>query len=186
MPPSDHIQSETLFQTRQDQEKGINGSANLLHSWRWVLFVNLIWLTYWCFVDRWNRDSFRQDLQAWLLFRQVWQCGHRCEMWLICLWSKCWSSRSEPDAEDLKAYWEILKAEKNRKHEDYDDAPSRFATIPPMHQELRWRDRSFPNLQLKRVQLDMTELFLFICMLEQCNYESIIYFLSKAHNLTCT
>jgi len=47
------------------------------------------------------------------------------------------SDRSEPDAEELKAYWEILKAEKNRKHEDYDDAPSRFATIPPMHLELR-------------------------------------------------
>ena len=35
--PSDHIQSETLFQTRQDQEKEMNGSASLLHSWRLVL-----------------------------------------------------------------------------------------------------------------------------------------------------
>ena len=38
LPLSDHIQSETLFQTRQDQEKGMNGPASLLHSWRWVLF----------------------------------------------------------------------------------------------------------------------------------------------------
>ena len=37
LPPSDHIQSKTLFQTRQDQEKGMNGPASLLHSWRWVL-----------------------------------------------------------------------------------------------------------------------------------------------------
>ena len=33
-----HIQSETLFQTRQDQERGMNGTASLLHSWIWVLF----------------------------------------------------------------------------------------------------------------------------------------------------
>ena len=39
LPPSDHIQSETLFQTRQDQEKGMNGPASLLHSWRGVLFI---------------------------------------------------------------------------------------------------------------------------------------------------
>ena len=38
LPPSDHIQRKTLFQTRQDQEKGMNGPASLLHSWRWVLF----------------------------------------------------------------------------------------------------------------------------------------------------
>ena len=30
--PRDHIQSETLFQTRQDQERGIKGTASLLHS----------------------------------------------------------------------------------------------------------------------------------------------------------
>ena len=103
LPPSDHIQSETLFQTRQDQEKGINGSASLLHSWRWVLFVNLIWLTYWCFVDRWNRDSFRQDLQAWLLFRQVWQWGHRCEMWLI-----CGQSVDLPDRSQMQRTWKLI------------------------------------------------------------------------------
>ena len=28
---SDHIQGETLFQTRQDQERGITGPASLLH-----------------------------------------------------------------------------------------------------------------------------------------------------------
>ena len=32
LPPSDHIQSETLFQTRQDQEKGMDSPASLLHS----------------------------------------------------------------------------------------------------------------------------------------------------------
>ena len=32
LPPSDHIQSETLFQNRQDQERGMNGPASLLHS----------------------------------------------------------------------------------------------------------------------------------------------------------
>ena len=37
LPPSDHIQSETLFHTRQDKEKEMNGSASLLHSWRWGL-----------------------------------------------------------------------------------------------------------------------------------------------------
>ena len=37
LPPSDHIQSENLFQIRQDQEKGMNGPASLLHSWRWEL-----------------------------------------------------------------------------------------------------------------------------------------------------
>ena len=42
LPPSDHIQSETLFQTRQDQEKEMNGPASLLHSWRWVLFSLMI------------------------------------------------------------------------------------------------------------------------------------------------
>ena len=41
LPPSDHIQSKTLFQTRQDQEKGMNGPACLLHSWRWVLLFEL-------------------------------------------------------------------------------------------------------------------------------------------------
>ena len=46
LPPSDHIQSKTLFQTRQDQEKGMNGPASLLHSWRWVLlFFCLVILT---------------------------------------------------------------------------------------------------------------------------------------------
>ena len=43
LPPSDHIQSETLFQTRQDQEKGMDGPASLLHSWLWVsLFHTLL------------------------------------------------------------------------------------------------------------------------------------------------
>ena len=42
LPPSDHIQSKTLFQTRQDQEKGMNGPASLLHSWRWVLLFHMI------------------------------------------------------------------------------------------------------------------------------------------------
>ena len=37
--PSDDIQSETLFQTRQDQERGMIGPASLLHSWHWVLLV---------------------------------------------------------------------------------------------------------------------------------------------------
>ena len=37
LPPSDHIQSETLFQTRQqDQEREMNGPASLLHGWHWV------------------------------------------------------------------------------------------------------------------------------------------------------
>ena len=30
--PSDHIQSKILFQTKQDQERGMNGPASLLHS----------------------------------------------------------------------------------------------------------------------------------------------------------
>ena len=38
LPPSDHIQSKILFQTKQDQERGMNGPASLLHSWHWVLF----------------------------------------------------------------------------------------------------------------------------------------------------
>ena len=42
LPPSDHIQSETHFQTRQDQENGMNGPASLLHSWRWVLLFHMI------------------------------------------------------------------------------------------------------------------------------------------------
>ena len=37
LPPSDHIQSKILFQTKQDQERGMNGPASLLHSWHWVL-----------------------------------------------------------------------------------------------------------------------------------------------------
>ena len=41
LPPSDHIQSENLFQIRQDQEKWMNGPASLLHSWRWVLLFEL-------------------------------------------------------------------------------------------------------------------------------------------------
>ena len=41
LPPSDHNQSETLFQTRQDQEIGMNSPASLLHSWHWVLFTYL-------------------------------------------------------------------------------------------------------------------------------------------------
>ena len=41
LPPSDHIQSKILFQTKQDQERGMNGPASLLHSWHWVLFY--IW-----------------------------------------------------------------------------------------------------------------------------------------------
>ena len=32
LPPSDHIQSKILFQTKQDQERGMNGPASLLHS----------------------------------------------------------------------------------------------------------------------------------------------------------
>ena len=32
LSPSGHIQSETLFQTTQDQERGMNGPASLLHS----------------------------------------------------------------------------------------------------------------------------------------------------------
>ena len=39
LPPSDHIQSKILFQTKQDQERGMNGPASLLHSWHWVLFM---------------------------------------------------------------------------------------------------------------------------------------------------
>ena len=39
LPPSDHIQSKILFQTKQDQERGMNGPASLLHSWHWVLFI---------------------------------------------------------------------------------------------------------------------------------------------------
>ena len=31
-PPSDHIQSETLFQTSQDHTRGVNGPASRLHS----------------------------------------------------------------------------------------------------------------------------------------------------------
>ena len=38
LPPSDHIQSKILFQTKQDQERGMNGPASLFHSWHWVLF----------------------------------------------------------------------------------------------------------------------------------------------------
>ena len=44
LPPSDHIQSETLFQTKQDQERRMNGPASLLHSWHWVLLTEY-WLT---------------------------------------------------------------------------------------------------------------------------------------------
>ena len=40
--PSYQIQSETLFQTRQDQERGMNGQASLLHSWHWVLLYKLL------------------------------------------------------------------------------------------------------------------------------------------------
>jgi len=42
LPPSDHIQSKILFQTKQDQERGMNGPASLLHSWHWVLFWAII------------------------------------------------------------------------------------------------------------------------------------------------
>ena len=43
LPPSDHIQSVTLF---PDQERGMNGPASLLHSWHWVLLfiLTLIWV----------------------------------------------------------------------------------------------------------------------------------------------
>ena len=36
LPPSDHIQSETLF---SNQEGGMNVPASHLHSWHWVLFL---------------------------------------------------------------------------------------------------------------------------------------------------
>ena len=32
-----------FFQTTQDQERGMNGPASLLHSWHWVLFYNKFW-----------------------------------------------------------------------------------------------------------------------------------------------
>ena len=50
VPPSDHNQSETLFQTRQDQEKGWNGPASHLHSWRWVFLwdTHIRWSGRWC------------------------------------------------------------------------------------------------------------------------------------------
>ena len=32
LPPSDHIQSKILFQAKEDQERGMNGPASLLHS----------------------------------------------------------------------------------------------------------------------------------------------------------
>ena len=35
----DQVQSETISQTRQDQERGMNGTASLLHSWHWVLYL---------------------------------------------------------------------------------------------------------------------------------------------------
>ena len=47
--PSDHLQSETLFQTRQDQERGMNGHASLFHSWHWVLFCFCLYFVgVWC------------------------------------------------------------------------------------------------------------------------------------------
>ena len=42
LPPSDHIQSKILFQTKQDQERGMNGPASLLHSWHWVFFCDTL------------------------------------------------------------------------------------------------------------------------------------------------
>ena len=35
----DWSQSENLFQTRLDRERGIVGPASLLHSWHWVLWI---------------------------------------------------------------------------------------------------------------------------------------------------
>ena len=45
LPPSDQLQSETLFQSRHDQEKGMKGPASLLQSWHWVLFLSILCIT---------------------------------------------------------------------------------------------------------------------------------------------
>ena len=37
LPPCDHNQGQTLFQTRLDQEKATIGSAVFLHCWHWIL-----------------------------------------------------------------------------------------------------------------------------------------------------
>ena len=51
-----HIQGETLFQARLDQERGINGTASLLHSWQWVLLPK--WLPWYLWLPlMWNMKS---------------------------------------------------------------------------------------------------------------------------------
>ena len=100
LPPGDHIQSETLFETRQDQDRGMNGSASLLHSWHWVLSTltlqfGLIFLchhtaSWWflsallkirmIFIMNWKAKNLLHTLAWWL--KKQWRS--KKEVWCLC------------------------------------------------------------------------------------------------------
>ena len=87
LPPSDYIQSQTLFQTRQDQERGMNGPASLFHSWHRVLFCFFLYFVgVWC---AWTEHSafehIKVECENFNLMMDIGHDnGHRCHISWSC------------------------------------------------------------------------------------------------------